>query len=138
MSEATSRGLLFQVNSLFILCQKPSPGPSPWDYQPSVLPIYMMSEPNSRGSCPCVKPVYMVSEPTSRGLLTRDVALYTVRTHLQRIVSLGCSQSTGCLIPPPEDCSHGLQPVYIMSEPTSRDCQPRIQPVYLVFKPTSW
>ena len=75
-----------------------------------------------------MQPVYAVCEPTSCGLSGRGAAcLCGVRTDLQGTVRLRCnlfflvSEPT----PPPKDCRAGVQPVYAVSEPTSRGLSAR-------------
>ena len=106
---------------------------------PVVQPVYVVWEPTSRGlwgrgaASLCgvrtylqqtreqEQPVYVVSEPTSERLWGRRAAcLCDVRTYLQQTREQESSLFMRCWNLPPRDCGAGEQPVYAMSEPTSK------------------
>ena len=82
-----------------IVCQTcspliPFPYLPPWDCWLEMQPVYMVSQPTSRGLSAWVQLVYMVSQPTSMGLLARGaVCLYGFQTYPQGIVGQSCTLS---------------------------------------------
>ena len=93
----------------------------PGDCQLGVQAVYKVSAPTSREMSAGSEACYMVSKPTFRELSTGGAAyLYSFQTYLKGTVSFG----SACLIQfqnvSAGDCRSEMQPVFTVSEPSSR------------------